>query len=270
MTAAVLVSAVLSAYQAGSTDMVRQQERARAEALRLGDVGALGRVLAADYREVDVFGRVHPRAEALAIRPDLPATERMTITMHDQVATVIGREGDARILRVWIQDAGTWRLVAHQATRIQPGVPPSPPTPELLATPRVVRMGTEDPVAREVLAAQDALDLANALNDVTAFRQLTAPDFVLVTNQGLTRTKADRLVEERIRQLSEGPRRPLGERDDVHVGVYGSTAIVSARSWPLTVDGHPAPPTRFTRVWVKGASGWQQLANIVTPVTTPS
>src|SRR5580765_5288137 len=119
---------------------------------------------------------------------------------------------------------------------------------------------------RDVLRAQDRLDRANATGDPATFAGLTAPNFVLVTAHGLIRTKADRVIEERIRRLEDRPSRPLPGRDDEHIRRYGPVAVITARTWPRAADGHARAPSRFTRVWVEQSGAWQQLANITTPL----
>ncbi len=250
---------------------VRKAEAEREAAIRAGDTKALDRLLTTDYLEVNVDGRLHGRAQALGLTPDSSPAEGLAAHLHNNVAVVIGREGEMRIFRVWVHQHNQWRLAAQQAVRIQPGAPAVKPSPALLATPRIVSANNEGPVVRSVLAAQTALDRANASRDANAFESLTAPDFVLVTSHGLVRGKEDRVVEQRwqrLQELSDQPL-PLPERDDVHVRVYGTIAVLTARSWSKGADGTPHMPTRFTRIWEKNPTGWQQVANITTFVTGP-
>jgi hypothetical protein len=245
---------------------VLQAEQARTAALHAGDVDALEPLLSDDYTDVDVQGRLRGRTETLSIDPNTSITESVTVHRHGEVSIVIGREGDARVMRVWIHGDAAWRVVAQHAVRIQPGAPDTDPSPDVLAQSRVVRAGDDDATMQEVLRAQDALDRANATGDPVRFAALTAANFVVVTAHGLVRTKADRVIEERIRLLEGRPSRPLAMRDDQHVRLYGSVAVITARSWPRAPDGHARTPLRFTRVWVQQANGWQQLANIATPL----
>jgi uncharacterized protein (TIGR02246 family) len=266
-TLAIMVLSISWVAGHGSrTDDVFAGEQIRTAALRAHDVDALEPLLAGDYTDVDVDGRLRGRAEALSLDPDPLLAEDITVHRHGQVTIVIGREGDARVMRIWVRGDTAWRVVAQQAVRIQPGAPDTEPSPDVLAQPRLVRVVDEDATAQDVLRAQDALDRANATGDPARFAALTAPDFVLVTARGLVRTKADRVIEERVRQLEGRPSRPVARRDDEHIRLYGPIAVITARSWPRAPDGHGRRPSRFTRVWVKQSDGWQQLANIMTPV----
>jgi hypothetical protein len=266
-------SATLIAQASGDNAELQKVEEKRSAALRAGDVSVLDRLLMPDYTEVDVNGRIRPRTQALSLTPDSPSPEQVMLHAYKDAAVVVCREGDARILRVWVRQSESWRLVTQQAVRIQPGAPGMKPTPEVLAVPRVQRTNGDGPLVREVLTAQTALDRANSVGDPKAFESLTASDFIQVTNHGMVRAKAYRVTEERLRQLSDqlndqGPR-PIPDRDDTHVRVYGDLAILTARSWPRNLDLTPAMPSRFTRVWRKGREGWQQVATITTMLSAP-
>jgi hypothetical protein len=112
-----------------SLEMVQQVERARTDALRAGDVGALQRTLGSDYSEVDRVGRVHTRQDAIAMATEAPRTDKARILIRDNAAIVICREGDIRVMRVWIREDDTWHLMAQQSTPIQPGAPARPADP---------------------------------------------------------------------------------------------------------------------------------------------
>ncbi len=225
-------------------------------------------VFAEEYRFVDTAGRVQDRAHRTADHLTL-GSGCDAVHRYGTVAIVITHDGEVRLLRVWVQRNARWRVAAEQAVTIQPGAadpPPFSPPPTFQEAPSLD--SPRDSVVADVLRAQDALDRANVMRDPGTFARLTHADFVVVTTHGLLRTKADRLVEERIAQLERQPERPLPRRDDLQVHVFGSAAIVTARNWPRTFEGAPRPPTRYTRVWIKGRAGWQQVANISTLVTS--
>jgi hypothetical protein len=258
----------LSAQVTGDDEAVKKAEAERAAAIRAGDVSVMERVLAADYTEISAEGRIRGRVQALSLAPESAATEHPIVHLHQDAAVVVGREADARVLRVWVRQPEGWRLAAQQAAVIAPGAAALDPTPELLAVPHLTRTN-EGPVVTEVLAAQAALDRAGVLGDAKAFESLTASDFVQVTSHGLVRAKAYRVMEERLRQLSNPLPLPIADRDDIQVRPYGTIAILTARNWPKRADGTPAMPTRVTRVWQNGPSGWQQVASIATFMTRP-
>ena len=241
-----------------------------ASALERGDTSVVSDAFTDNYLFVDAAGRVHDGGERLA-SATAPITVYDAVHLHGRVAIVVGRSGDTRVLRVWVQQDQRWRVASEQAVAIQPGAVAPSVTPLLLPMIREVppldAPGGER--VAEVLRAQDALDRANAMRDPSTFARLTDANFVVVTSHGLVRTKVDRVIEERIARLERQPERPMPRRDDVRVRMFGTVAIVTARNWPRAWDGGPQPPTRYTRVWMKESPGWQQVANISTWVMKP-
>jgi hypothetical protein len=105
--------------------------------------------------------------------------------VHGDVAVVIGRAEAVHVLRVWIREAGRWRIVSEQDVTIQPGA--TEPSQELLANRhQVPALDSARPSdVADVSRAQDALGRANAMSDLDTFTRLTDADFVVVTNMGL-------------------------------------------------------------------------------------
>jgi hypothetical protein len=240
---------------------VREAERALADARAHDDRVTLAELLADEYSAVDRFGHIHAR-DAI---PSSPKTMSVceSVHVHGSVAVAVAHDEETRALRVWIVRKARWQLVAEQHVTIQPGGP-DPDGSWSAAAVRVAPPLESTSVAQDVLRVQDALDRANAMHDPATFARLTDADFVVITSHGLIRSKADRLIEERIARLEGQPERPTPRRDDVSVRVFGTVAIVTARNWPRTFEGAPRPPTRYTRVWIKTVDGWQQAANIST------
>ena len=240
---------------------VRHAEQVLAAARVRGDRVAVADLLAEAYTGVDRFGQIQTRDQAIVAGANSICE---SVHLHDVAGVVVAREGDARVLRVWIVRNTRWQVVAEQYVPIQPGrrePAASWSAADVLSEPQLQTSST----VRDVLRAQDALDRANAMRDPVTFARLTDPDFVVVTSHGLVRSKADRVVEERVARLEAQPERPVPRRDDVQVRLFGSfVAVVTARNWPRTFEGAPRPPTRSTRVWVRTVGGWQQAANIST------
>ena len=240
---------------------VRDAERALADARAHDDRATLADLLVDEYTSIDHLGQVHARNQTVA-SPEMTSVCE-SVHLHGSMAIVVARDGETRALRVWILRGARWQVVAEQHVAIQPGRN-DPDASWSAASVREAPPLETSSVVQEVLRAQDALDRANAMRDPVTFARLTDADFVVITTHGLVRSKADRVVEERIARLEGQPERPKPQRDDVRVRVFGTFAIVTARNWPRTFEGAPRPPTRYTRVWIKTASGWQQAANIST------
>ncbi len=244
---------------------VREAESQLAHAVALGDGAAVAMWLTVNYVFVDRTGRVHDRSDDQLATAAALTTACETVRVHGHVAIVIASDEKMRALRVWVHEPGGWRVASAQAVSIAPGsdAPTVPVITRVRADVPALNLTTTSTVA-DVLRAQDSLDRANAMRDPDTFARLTQRDFVLVTNHGLVRSKDDRVIEERIARFERQPERPMPIRDDVDVRRFGSAAIVIARSWPRTADGDFRAPTRSTRVWLKGTSGWTQIANIST------
>jgi hypothetical protein len=239
---------------------VCEAERALADARAHDDRVSLAELLADEYSVVDRFGHVHARDVMPSSLKAMSVCE--SVHVHGSVAVAVAHDEETRALRVWIMRSARWQLVAEQHVIIQPGGP-DPDASWSAAALRIAPLEATS-VVQDVLRAQDALDRANAMHDPAAFARLTDADFVVITSHGLVRSKADRMIEERIAHVEGQRERPTPRRDEVSVRVFGMVAIVTARNWPRSFEGAPRPPVRYTRVWVKTVDGWQQAANIST------
>lgn len=115
-------------------DSVLAAEQEWLRAMRRGDTAALRRILSSDHIHVGPSGRQRHKSEMLlALQRGELRFLTYDITSYDirltgSVAIVSGgyntqllRRGvrdvsQGRYLRVWIRDAGGWRLMAHQVT----------------------------------------------------------------------------------------------------------------------------------------------------------
>lgn len=135
---ALLVALGVTRAAAGDTDSaaVLQRDEQMAQAVVAGDLGQLEDIYAPDYVYVGSDGRQINRAERLdAFRTGRLryVTTRHTgtsVRVYGDTAVVQGEthsrvilsgrevEGDFRYVGVWVRQAGTWRIVLTQATRI--------------------------------------------------------------------------------------------------------------------------------------------------------
>ncbi|HUK34921.1 MAG TPA: nuclear transport factor 2 family protein [Vicinamibacterales bacterium] len=256
-----LIGATAAASPCTIDAPVRDAELALATARAHDDRAAIADLLAPDYTGVDVFGQIHERDTRTSASATPSVCE--SVHTHGPVTVIVAHENDTRVLRVWVERKGRWQVAAEQRVVIQPGRT-DPDGAWTLGDVRDAPSPDSPSTVREVLRAQDALDRANAMRDPSTFARLTDVDFVVITSHGLVRSKTDRVIEERVARLEAQPERPVPRRDDVRVRLFGASAIITARNWPRTFEGVPRPPTRYTRVWVKNAAGWQQVANVST------
>ena len=95
--------------------------------------------------------------------------------------------------------------------------------------------------------------------DAMALDRIYAADFIGVGPSGRVRTKPQVISD-----FTSGDLKFQSiTTDDVHVRVYGNTAVETGRSIMIGQDKGKAVPrdTRFTRVWVKQQGRWRFLAN---------
>ncbi len=133
------VAAVLGAEgKASDVDAVRQAEHAWAQAAIKGDVAALDKILADDLTHTHGGGRTESKAQFLeAIRSGTQKYEAIDygeinvrvygstaiVTSEPNIRTVNSGQpssSHSRFLHVFVKQGETWRMVAHQSTRITP------------------------------------------------------------------------------------------------------------------------------------------------------
>lgn len=94
-------------------------------------------------------------------------------------------------------------------------------------------------------------------SDTATLDRMTADDYTIIDLFGRLRTKS-----EIIQGFKSGAIKFTSRSvDDLNVRVYGNTAVVTGRvTQQATVDGKDANGQhRFTRVYVRGKSGWQSV-----------
>ncbi len=99
--------------------------------------------------------------------------------------------------------------------------------------------------------------------DIPALEQIWADDYVFVNASGEVLSKAQRLADIKSRATTL---ESIKEEENRTVRVYQNSAVVTSR---VTIKGlYNGQPTsgqyRSTHVWVKGATGWQLVANQLT------
>ena len=115
-------------------------------------------------------------------------------------------------------------------------------------------------IDRELRQAIDEREAAFETRDLDRWSRYTADDYLLTTEAGTVRTKADQLASMRRNPASPAKR---GSRREEAVHRYGDTVIFG-----LLVDSQ-AGPRREMHVWVKEAGHWKVAAVQVTLVARP-
>ena len=103
--------------------------------------------------------------------------------------------------------------------------------------------------------------------DTIALRRIYADDFLGIGPTGVVRNKAEVIADFTTHALTYLSITTA----EVHVRVYGNTAVETGRSTMVGQDrGKDVPrENRFTRVWVMTHGRWQLVANHYSLMTTP-
>ena len=107
------------------------------------------------------------------------------------------------------------------------------------------------PAEQEVSAAVAKWLASSQEGDFTALRKLVADDFIGTTFSGEVVSKED------VAPQSGGAPFPEGAVQDLHVRVYGDTAVAIGA---LVFKSKQPGTLRFTEVWTKRQMGWQMVA----------
>ena len=129
-----------------------------------------------------------------------------------------------------------------------------------------VAQGADAAAEREVRQAIQKYRTALLQRNAATLEQIWADDYTFTNGAGETVSKAERLAHLKSGATSLGS---ISEDEDIKVRVYGKTAVATSH---VTIKGQYSGKQangqyRSIHVWVKGAAGWQLVANQLTPVT---
>ena len=128
-----------------------------------------------------------------------------------------------------------------------------------------VAQGADAAAEQEVRQAIKKYRAALLQHDAATLEQIWADDYTFTNGAGETVSKAERLANLKSGATSLGS---ISEDEDIKVRVYGKVAVATSR---VTIKGQysgkqASGQYRSIHVWVKGAAGWQLVANQLTPV----
>ncbi|PYL65666.1 MAG: hypothetical protein DMF25_02890 [Verrucomicrobia bacterium] len=128
-----------------------------------------------------------------------------------------------------------------------------------------VAQGADAAAEREVRQTIEKYRTALIEHDAAALEQIWADDYTFTNGAGETHSKADRLAHLKSGATSLDS---IREEEDMKVRIHGNVAVATSR---VTIKGQysgkqTSGQYRSIHVWVKGAAGWQLVANQLTPV----
>jgi limonene-1,2-epoxide hydrolase len=246
-SALVFFTAGLAAAQPPASRSVEDDVMKVDEAYRLAklnrDTRALDRILADAFNETNQNGNSRDKAETIELWKAFSISSLTTDTHQVRVAgdtaTVTGSQTEDRtermlFTRVYVKGSSGWQLLASMQFRN--------PKPVLNAGPSV---------ENDVMKADEAFRLAKLNRDTKALDRILADGYYGTNQNGTSRDKAEMIELWRTFSISSLT------TDSHRVRFAGDTAMVTGTQ---TEDG--TERMLFTRVYVKGPTGWQLLSSM--------
>jgi ketosteroid isomerase-like protein len=128
-----------------------------------------------------------------------------------------------------------------------------------------VAQGADAAPEQEVRQAIKKYREALLQRDASALEQIWADDYTFTNGAGETHSKAQRLANLKSGATSLDS---ISQEEEMKVRVHGDVAVATGR---VTIKGQysgkqASGQYQSINVWVKGAAGWQLIANQLTPV----
>ena len=157
-----------------------------------------------------------------------------------------------RVLRVWVQGANQWQLVAHQGVPI--GIPAAAATQPSSPMPANSGPAAEINAIEQAIAA---LGAGNARGDATNFGASVTDGFVAISASGNVASKQDRMA-----QLAKRPDAAPPDVEELRTRVYGDLAVTTG---VITLAGGSQRLVQMI-VHAKQGGRWLRAATIATAV----
>ncbi len=128
-----------------------------------------------------------------------------------------------------------------------------------------VAQGADAAAEREVRQTIEKYRTALLQKDAATLERIWADDYTFTNGAGEIHSKAHRLANLKSGATSLDS---ISEEEDTKVRIHGNVAVATSR---VTIKGQysgkqTSGQYRSIHVWVKGAAGWQLVANQITPV----
>ena len=128
-----------------------------------------------------------------------------------------------------------------------------------------VAQGADAAAEQEVKRTIEKYRTALLQKDAATLERIWADDYTFTNGAGETHSKAERLANLKSGATSLDS---ISQEEDMKVRVHGNVAVATGR---VTIKGQysgkqASGQYRSINVWVKGATGWQLVANQLTPV----
>ena len=243
-------------------------ERAFERAIATKQHGAARPVFHADFLGVDADGSTYT-ADAYVVRR---AAESLFFDVEDEpypgggfvMGTVLIGSSVQRFSHVWLQTPQGWRLVAAQASPIDPPANASPGTTRVSSgdeTDHIKDQAMRSAAETAIIDALRRVQRAEHASDANGWAELTHDGFWAISARGSKDRKSARMAQIARQRAAT----PLPTVHDVQVRIYGELAIMRYVQEPVR-----PPALQGTRLWVRHGAVWQQALNHQTFITQPA
>ncbi len=128
-----------------------------------------------------------------------------------------------------------------------------------------VAQGADTAAEQEVRQTIEKYRTALLQKDAATLERIWADDYTFTNGAGEIHSKADRLANLKSGATSLDS---ISQEEEMKVRIHGNVAVATSR---VTIKGQysgkqTSGQYRSIHVWVKGAAGWQLVANQITPV----
>lgn len=243
-------------------------ERAFERAIATKQYDAARSVFYSDFLGVDADGSTYT-ADTYVVRR---AAESLFFDVEDEpysgggavVGTVLIGSSVQRFSHVWLQAPQGWRLVAAQASPIDPPANASPATTRVSSgdvTDHIIDQAIRLANEAAIIDALRRVQRAEHASDANGWAALTDDTFWAISASGSRDRKSARMGQIARQRAAT----PLPTVHDVQVRIYGDLAIMRYVQEPVR-----PPALRGTRLWVRHGAVWQQALNHQTRLTQPA
>jgi hypothetical protein len=219
----------------------------------------------ADFVGVDADGSTYSTNAYIVRR----AAESLFFDVEDEpypgggvvMGTVLIGSSVQRFSHVWLQTPQGWRLVAAQASPINPPANALPGPTRVSSgdeTDHIKDQASRSPAETPIIEALRRVQQAEHAGDGNGWAALTDDGFWAISVRGAKDRKSVRMNQ----IANQRAVTPLPTVHDVQVRIYGDLAIMRSVQEPVRV-----PAVRSTRLWVRHGAAWHQALNHMTGLT---
>lgn len=259
-----LVYSTSAAKRVDDTASLLQSDSDFVHAFQKKDANAAAKLLSPDFIWIDSVGKRLTRAQVLAT---FPAVNNADIISEEHIyggsGVVRANRGKVNVLRVWVRNAGDWRILLYQeVTQVEKSESVNSAASGDCVNPcKEIPYQPQTPSEKEAIASWQGVMKAMAENDADAYAPLIADEFTATdTFHDRPYAKADRLAQIQ-KQKESGKHNAPPEMISAEMFDLGETVVMIARE-----QRRGAKAYFNSRMWVNRDARWQMLFSFNTRI----